>query len=115
MDELAKMTIKALENGDAKFIPDQWNKVSLDWLGKIKDWCISRQIWWGHRLPVWSKGEETIVSLESPGEGWIQSEDVWILGFLRHFGLLPRLAGRSRQTTLSIFIRTRLTLRPGIL
>lgn len=52
MDELAKLAVKAVESGDIKFYPKRWEKVYLDWNSKIKDWCISRQIWWGHKIPI---------------------------------------------------------------
>ncbi len=52
MDELAKSAIKAVESGRIRFHPQKWEKVYLDWLKNIKDWCISRQIWWGHKIPI---------------------------------------------------------------
>ncbi|PIU99490.1 MAG: valine--tRNA ligase [Candidatus Tagabacteria bacterium CG03_land_8_20_14_0_80_41_22] len=52
MDELAKMAIKAVKSGKVKFHPSRWEKIYLDWLKNIKDWCISRQIWWGHKIPI---------------------------------------------------------------
>jgi len=52
MNELAKLAIKAVESGEIKFHPEKWGKVYLDWLKNIKDWCISRQIWWGHKIPL---------------------------------------------------------------
>jgi len=52
MEELAKSAIKAVKSGKVKFVPKRWEKVYFDWLGNIKDWCISRQIWWGHKIPV---------------------------------------------------------------
>ena len=52
MDELAKLAIKAVKNGEVKFHPATWEKVYLDWLENIRDWNISRQIWWGHKVPI---------------------------------------------------------------
>ena len=52
MDELAEKAIKAVKNGEIKFHPKRWEKIYLDWLENIKDWCISRQIWWGHKIPI---------------------------------------------------------------
>jgi len=52
MGELAKLAIKAVESGKVKFYPQRWEKVYLDWLSKVKDWCVSRQIWWGHKVPI---------------------------------------------------------------
>ncbi len=53
MQELAKPAIEKVEKGEIKFYPDRWTKNYLNWMYNIKDWCISRQIWWGHRLPVY--------------------------------------------------------------
>ena len=53
MDNLAKPAIKAVKDGHIKFMPKNWEKVYFNWLENIEDWCISRQIWWGHRIPAW--------------------------------------------------------------
>jgi valyl-tRNA synthetase len=70
----------AVRDGLIRFFPDRWEKVYDHWLGNIQDWCISRQLWWGHRIPVWYPAEgsqEGIrVQIESPGEGWMQDPDV---------------------------------------
>ncbi|MBP9701944.1 MAG: valine--tRNA ligase, partial [Candidatus Pacebacteria bacterium] len=56
-------------------LPDRYKKVYFHWIENLRDWCISRQIWYGHRVPVWYKGEEMYCGLENPGEGWTQDED----------------------------------------
>lgn len=53
MQPLAEPAIKAVEQGEVKFIPENWSKTYFQWLNNIEDWCISRQLWWGHRIPVW--------------------------------------------------------------
>ncbi|MDQ2867039.1 MAG: valine--tRNA ligase, partial [Verrucomicrobiota bacterium] len=58
-----------------RFFPAHWEKVYAQWLEKIQDWCISRQVWWGHRVPVWYRGEEVRVQIASPGADWKQDPD----------------------------------------
>jgi valyl-tRNA synthetase len=58
-----------------RFFPKHWEKVYAQWLANIQDWCISRQVWWGHRIPAWYCNGETRVQIDSPGEGWRQDED----------------------------------------
>ena len=68
MDELAKPAIEALKSGELKFVPERFDKIYLHWLENIKDWCISRQIWWGHRIPAYYCDEcgEVVVAREMP-------------------------------------------------
>ncbi len=57
---LAKPAIKAVEDGRIRFVPDNWKNTYFDWMHNIQDWCISRQIWWGHRIPAWYDAEGNI-------------------------------------------------------
>ena len=57
---LADPAIKAVENGDIKFVPDNWKNTYFEWMRNIQDWCISRQIWWGHRIPAWYDDEGNV-------------------------------------------------------
>ncbi|MEE4245140.1 MAG: valine--tRNA ligase, partial [Kangiellaceae bacterium] len=53
VESLAKPAIEAVESGEIKFVPENWNKTYYQWMHNIQDWCISRQLWWGHRIPAW--------------------------------------------------------------
>ena len=68
MDELAKPAINAIKTGELKFVPERFGKIYLNWLENIRDWCISRQIWWGHRIPAYYCDEcgEVVVAREMP-------------------------------------------------
>jgi len=68
--------LKVVRDGLIRFFPSRWEKVYQHWLDNIQDWCISRQLWWGHRIPVWYRGEEIKCQIDSPGEGWQQDADV---------------------------------------
>lgn len=99
MDVLAK---QVLENKEYAFVPERFHTNLNRWLENIQDWCISRQLWWGHRIPAWYKDGKVVVSETCPGEGYVQDEDVldtWFssalwpfstLGFPQHTDLLDR-------------------------
>lgn len=82
---LAKDALEAVQKKKIKIIPSRFEKIYYNWMENIHDWCISRQLWWGHQIPVWykqelhseeSKNEEIYVGLEPPkGEGWVQDPD----------------------------------------
>jgi valyl-tRNA synthetase len=60
IEPLAKPAIEAVETGKIRFVPENWNKTYFDWMHRIEDWCISRQLWWGHRIPAWYDNEGNI-------------------------------------------------------
>ncbi len=92
MKPLAQKAIKAVEDGTIDIKPLKWKKVYFHWLNNIKDWCISRQIWWGHSIPEYSKGGENIVSREDlTKEGYIASKEVldtWFSSWLWPFAVM---------------------------
>jgi len=92
MDELAAPAIQVVRDGRLRIHPDSERRRYLDWLENIRPWCISRQLWWGHRLPVWYRGEETYVGTGPPeGEGWERDPDVldtWFSSALWPFATL---------------------------
>src|SRR5450755_3049059 len=92
MHELAQPAIEAVTSGRVTFHPERWKRVFLDWMENIRPWCISRQLWWGHRLPVWYRGEETYVGTSAPaGQGWERDPDVldtWFSSSLWPFATL---------------------------
>ena len=68
MEEMAKPAIEAIKNGDLTFVPERFDKIYLHWLENIRDWCISRQLWWGHRIPAWYCDDcgEIVVAKSAP-------------------------------------------------
>ena len=70
---LAKPAIDAVKNGDIRFIPENWNKTYFNWMDNIQDWCISRQIWWGHRIPAWYDNDGNIYVADSLEEAQMQA------------------------------------------
>ena len=79
MEPLAKEAIAAVKDGRIKFVPDRWEKNYLGWMENIRDWCISRQLWWGHQIPAYYHNEtgEMVVAKENPDpENYTQDSDV---------------------------------------
>ncbi len=94
MRPLADRVLSNQKNKDTKvnFVPERYEKTMNHWMEITYDWCISRQLWWGHRIPAWYKGDEVYVGMESPdGDGWVQEEDVldtWFSSALWPFSVL---------------------------
>ncbi len=77
MTELAKPAIAVVKDGRVRFTPERFGRVYLDWIENIRPWCVSRQLWWGHQIPVWYRGDEIHVGVEAPdGDGWERDPDV---------------------------------------
>ncbi len=94
MRPLADRVLENQKDKDTKvnFVPERFEKIMNHWMEITYDWCISRQLWWGHRIPAWYKGDEVYVGMEAPTEdGWIQDEDVldtWFSSALWPFSTL---------------------------
>jgi len=73
-EELAKPAIAAVENGDTKFVPAQWDKTYFEWMRNIQPWCISRQLWWGHQIPAWYGEDDTVFVAETEALAEEQAE-----------------------------------------
>ncbi len=79
------------KDNKVNFVPPRFEKIMNHWMEITYDWCISRQLWWGHRIPAWYKDGEVLVQVESPGDGWVQDEDVldtWFSSALWPFSTL---------------------------
>ena len=101
MRPLADRVLENQKNKETKvnFVPPRYEKTMNHWMEITYDWCISRQLWWGHQIPAWYKDGEMKVQVTSPGEGWVQDSDVldtWFSSALWPFSSL----GWPNDTTL---------------
>lgn len=94
MEGLSKHVLENQKDKDAKvnFVPERFEKILTNWMSDCHDWCISRQLWWGHRIPAWYKNDEVYVGIDAPeDDGWRQDEDVldtWFSSALWPFSTL---------------------------
>lgn len=72
---LKQLMLEPVRDGSIRILPEHFDKTYFHWIENLRDWCISRQIWYGHRVPVWYRGEEIAVGEAPLGEGWAQDED----------------------------------------
>ena len=116
---LAEPALQAVEQGRIRFIPENWTGVYYDWMHKIKDWCISRQLWWGHRIPAWYDADGRVYVARSEEEARSQIRHRSVIapcartrtcstpGSPRRCGPSPRRAGRSARPILRAITRPR--------
>src|SRR6056297_3512958 len=108
MRQLADKAAAAVRDGRTVFVPESRAKPFLDWLDNLHDWCISRQIWWGHRIPAWyvPNGEIRVSRDDNDEEGWVQDEDVLDTWFSSQLWPFSVFGGPERTPELETWFPT---------
>ena len=100
---LREIMIAAVEGGDIDILPERFNKIYFHWVQNLRPWCISRQIWYGHRIPMWYKDGESKAQVESPGDGWKQDPDTLDTWFSSGLWTLSTLGWPNSSEDLKIY------------
>lgn len=100
---LKQLASEIVKNGEIKIIPNRFNKTYFQWMDNLRDWCISRQIWFGHRIPVWYKDGKIKVQTENPGKEWIQDPDTLDTWFSSGLWTFSTLGGPEKTKDLKKF------------
>ena len=114
MEPLAKEAIRVVKEGRIKFVPERFTKIYMNWMENVHDWCISRQLWWGHRIPAWycdecghitvAKGGRRLAASTAAAPTSTRKRTCWIPGSARACGPSPPWAGRNRRRNWRISI-----------
>ncbi len=123
MQPLAEPAIKVVQDGKLQFVPERFARIYIGWLENIRAWCISRQLSWGHGIPVWycqDCGQRSVLKRTPPAAPNATAQSLnktpmfWTPGFLPLSGRFPPWAGRKKQPNSSIFIQPVFWLPAGI-